>query len=271
MGSPAGLGTGAWIRPGCGFVGLQNYVALLTNDSDFLQAVTNSLWLLFILVPALIAFAFLTALPANLQLRGQVFYRTVFFLPSLMPPVVLAILWVWMLNPRYGLVNSLLNYLGTPGPLWFTDPSWSKPSLLLMQLWAVGPPMILYLAALQDVPHELYDAASIDGANWWHRVVQITWPMVSPVTFFMLITNIIWSFQYFTQAYLIGGAGNSQLGAPEGSLLFYSLYLYGQAFRYLHLGYASAMAWLMLLLVLAMTFVALRSAPRWVHYEGDQR
>jgi len=130
---------------------------------------------------------------------------------------------------------------------------------------------VLYLAALQDVPVELYEAAALDGAGWWQRVRYVTWPMVSPVTFFLAVTNVIWAFQYFTQAYLVGGAGSGQLGAPAGSLLFYSLYLYAQAFRYLHMGYAAAMAWLMLVLVLALTYAALRTAPRWVHYEGERR
>lgn len=252
------------------FVGLDNFRQLLTEDSEFHLAVGNTLWMLFIIVPALMAWAFLTALLANMPLRGRPVYRTVFFLPSLMPPVVLAILWTWLLNPGYGVINSLLRYFGTAGPLWLSSAEWSKPSILLMQLWAVGSTMVLYLAALQDVPVELYEAAELDGAAWWQKVRYVTWPMVSPVTFFMLIINVIWAFQYFTQAYLVAGTG-TRFGGPEGSLLFYSLYLYAQAFRYLHMGYASAMGWLMLLIVLLMTLLAIKTSPRWVHYEGEGR
>jgi multiple sugar transport system permease protein len=252
------------------FVGLDNYRRLLTEDREFYLAVANTLWLLLILVPTLMLFALTTALLANLPLRGRPVYRTVFFLPSLMPPVVLALLWGWLLNPGYGIINSLLRYVGTQGPLWLASAEWSKPSILVMQLWAVGSTMVLYLAALQDVPTELYEAAEIDGAAWWHKVFYVTRPMISPVTFFLLVINVIWAFQYFTQAYLLGGSGGG-FGGPEGSLLFYSLYLYAQAFRYLQMGYASAMGWLMLVLILLMTLLALRTAPRWVHYEGEKR
>jgi multiple sugar transport system permease protein len=178
----------------------------------------------------------------------------------------MAILWNWILNPRLGLVNNLLDAIGIRGPLWFASPEWSKPSMIVMLTWGVGFMIILYLAALQGVPQELYESAEIDGASAIRRFIHITLPMISPVTLFQLITGIIWSLGFFTQAYLIGGGGSNP-GAPQGSLLFYGLYLYIQAFEYLRMGYASALAWVLFLISAVVTWVILRTSRRWAYYD----
>jgi multiple sugar transport system permease protein len=247
------------------WIGLRNYINLF-QDRFFPQALYNSFYLTIIGIPVQLAFALFCALLLNLKIRGQAVWRTIFVLPNLMPPVVMAILWNWILNPRLGLVNNVLAMVGIKGPLWFASPAWSKPSMIIMLTWGVGFMTILYLAALQGVPQELYEAAEIDGAGSLRRFLHITIPMISPVTLFQLITGIIWSLGFFTQAYLIGGGGSNP-GAPQGSLLFYGLYLYIQAFEYLKMGYASALAWILFLISAIVTWVILRTSRSWTHYE----
>jgi multiple sugar transport system permease protein len=248
------------------WIGLQNYVDLFTEDRFFPQALWNSFYLTIIGIPAQLVFALFCALLLNAKIRGQAVWRTVYVLPTLMPAVVMALLWNWILNPQLGLVNNMLKQLGIRGPLWFASPVWSKPSIIVMQLWAVGFMTILYLAALQAVPQELYEAAEIDGASRQRRFWSITLPLISPVTLFQLITGIIWSLQYFTQAYIIGGGGDAP-GAPQGSLLFYNLYLYVQAFEYLRMGYASALAWILFMISALVTWVVLWGSRRWTYYD----
>lgn len=248
------------------WIGLKNYVDLFTNDRFFPKVLYNSGFLTLIGIPAQLVFALMCALLLNLKIRGQVIWRTIYILPTLMPPVALALLWRWILNPELGLVNSTLKTIGITGPLWFASPLWSKPSIIVMQMWAVGAMTIIYLAALQGVPQELYEAAEIDGASKLQQFWSITLPLISPVTLFQLITGVIWSLQFFTEAYIIGGAGTSP-GAPEGSLLFYGLYLYVQAFQYLNMGYAAAMAWILFAITALVTWLLLRVSQRWTSYD----
>lgn len=254
------------------WVGLNNYVKLIAEDRFFPKSLWNSAYLTAIGIPVQLIFALFCALILNLKIRGQAVWRTIYVLPTLMPAVAMAFLWSWILNPQLGLVNHLLKLIGIKGPLWFNSPLWSKPSIIIMQTWAVGFMTILYLAALQGVPKELYESAEIDGAGSVRRFFSITLPMISPVTLFQLITGILWSLQYFTQAYIIGlistgGGGTSSLGAPQGSLLFYGLYLYIQAFEYLKMGYASALAWILFLISAVVTWVILRTSNRWTYYD----
>ncbi len=248
------------------WIGWKNYVDLFTGDRFFPKVLYNSAFLTFIGIPAQLVFALLCALLLNLKVRGQVIWRTIYILPTLMPPVALALLWRWILNPELGLVNNALKAIGITGPLWFASPLWSKPSIIIMQMWAVGAMTIIYLAALQGVPQELYEAAEIDGASKTQQFWNITLPLISPVTLFQLITGVIWSLQFFTEAYIIGGAGTSP-GAPEGSLLFYGLYLYVQAFQYLNMGYAAAMAWILFAITALVTWLLLRVSRRWTSYD----
>jgi multiple sugar transport system permease protein len=247
------------------WIGLSNYIDLFTDDRLFVKAIANSAFLTFVGIPAQIIFALMCALLLNLQIRGQVVWRTIYILPTLMPAVALALLWRWILNPELGLVNNTLKAIGITGPLWFASPAWSKPSIIIMQMWAVGSMTIIYLAALQGVPQELYEAAEIDGAGPLQKFWSITLPLISPVTVFQLITGVIWSLQFFTEAYVISGA--TTLGAPEGSLLFYGLYLYMQAFQYLNMGYASAMAWVLFAITALLTWGMLRVSRRWTSYD----
>jgi multiple sugar transport system permease protein len=247
------------------WVGLENYVNLFTDDKFYLS-LGNTLYMVAIAVPLGLFASFLCALLLNLKVRGQAFYRVVYFLPSIVPTVAGTILFLWLLNPQVGLVNSLLAKIGIEGPNWMADPNWSKPALILLGMWGMGGTIIIYLSGLQDVPQSLIEAAELDGANWFQRLWHITIPMVSPITLFNLITGMIGMFQYFAQAYVVGGGGN--LGRPLGSTLFYSVYLYQNAFLFLKMGYASAMAWILFIIILLLTLLLLKVSDRFTYYAG---
>jgi multiple sugar transport system permease protein len=250
------------------FVGLDNYVQLLRHDPLFFKSVGNTLYMVVTLVPLTIVVSFVSALLLNTNVRGVAIYRTLYYLPVVVPPVASVFLWLWILNPQYGLLNTLLSLFGVRGPGWFADPRWSKPAILLLSGWGVGGSMVLYLAALQGVPRELYESATIDGANFLQRTLHITVPLVSPVTLFITITTSIGAFQIFTQAFVASGVGQgATLGDPRLSLLFYAIYLYHEGFVYLRMGYASAMAWILFLIILVATFLLLRTSNIWTHYE----
>jgi multiple sugar transport system permease protein len=249
------------------WVGLDNYTKLLTNDPLFYQTIANTLYMVVLGVPVSIVFAFVTALLLDVKVRGLAVYRTIYYLPTVVPPVAATLLWLWIFNPQYGLLNYLLGFIGLRSPTWFNDPDWSKPALIIMGLWAVGGTTVLYLAALKGVPAEMYEAATLDGAGWWQRTWRITIPLVSPVTLFVVIVGVINAFRIFDTVYIIGGTSNPTAGKPQGSLLFYGLYLYANAFTYLKMGYASAMAWVLFLIILAVTVVLIKSSNRWTHYE----
>ncbi len=247
------------------WVGLQNYINLFT-DEKFYLSLSNTLYMVVIAVPLGLVASFLCAILLNLKVRGQSFYRVVYFLPSIVPTVAGTILFLWLLNPEVGLVNSLLAKIGIEGPNWMADPNWAKPGLMLLGLWGMGGTIVIYLSGLQDVPQSLIEAAELDGANWFQRLWYITIPMVSPITLFNLITGMIGMFQYFAQAYVVSGGGN--LGSPLGSTLFYSVYLYQNAFLFLKMGYASAMAWILFIIILALTVLLLKVSDRFTYYAG---
>jgi len=254
------------------WIGLQNYVVLATRDRYMGPVLYNSLYLTLLGIPAQLVFALACAMLLNLKIRGHALWRTFFVLPSLMPTVAMTLLWMWILNPKFGIVNNFLAELGIKGPLWFVSPEWSKPSIILMQVWAVGFTTIIYLAGLQNVPVELYESASLDGAGPLRRFWHVTLPMISPVTLFNLVTGVIWSLQYFAQALVVSQSITSTApGAPQGSLLFYGLHLYYQAFVYLHMGYASALAWILFLITMVVTVIILRSSARYTYYEVSGR
>jgi len=247
------------------WVGLENYVNLF-SDEKFFISLNNTLYMVMIAVPLGLFASFLCALLLNLKVRGQAFYRVVYFLPSIVPTVAGTILFLWLLNPQVGLVNTLLARIGIDGPNWMADPNWSKPALILLGMWGMGGTIIIYLSGLQDVPVSLIEAAELDGANWFQRLWHITIPMVSPITLFNLITGMIGMFQYFAQAYVVGG-GDS-LGRPLNSTLFYSVYLYQNAFLYLKMGYASAMAWILFIIILIFTLLLLKVSDKYTYYSG---
>jgi multiple sugar transport system permease protein len=247
------------------WVGFENYVNLLSDDK-FWVSLNNTLYMVVVAVPLGLFASFLCALLLNLKVRGQAFYRVVYFLPSIVPTVAGTILFLWLLNPQVGLVNSILARIGVDGPNWMEDPNWSKPALILLGMWGMGGTIIIYLSGLQDVPQSLIEAAELDGANWFQRLWHITIPMVSPITLFNLITGMIGMFQYFAQAYVVGGGDN--LGRPLQSTLFYSVYLYQNAFLFLKMGYASAMAWILFIIILILTLLLLKVSDRFTYYAG---
>jgi multiple sugar transport system permease protein len=253
------------------WIGLNNYRFLFSEDDEFKQALSNTVYMVLIGVPAQLLTAFVTALLLNIKIRGMAIYRTAYLLPAFLPIVPIAYLWQFMFDSQTGIVNLALSALGLPQPGWFTDPAWSRPGLILLSMWTIGTTAIIYLAALQDVPQHLYEAAEIDGASRLRRVWHITVPMISPATLFNLITTMIATFQIFAAVYIIGGNDATGVGKPQGSLLFYLLYLWKAAFSYLRFGYASAMAWILFTIIMLCTLILLYGSRRWVYYEGEAR
>jgi len=255
------------------FVGLDNYIFLLTKDQEFWTGVSNTLIYTLIALPSAVVTSLATAIMLNAKIRGQALYRTLYYLPVLVPDVALSIVWLQMFNPQFGLVNSLIEWLGSLfgvqilGPGWLASEFWSKPTLVLMNIWLIGNAMVIYLASLQDVPQDLLDAASIDGAGWFQRLRNITIPMITPVVFFQLVTGLIGSLQLFTQPYVM----TSGQGTPANSMMFYSMLLYRNAFQYFNMGRATAMAWMLFIAILLLTLIVFRSSARWVYYGGEER
>jgi multiple sugar transport system permease protein len=249
------------------FIGLENYQNLF-QDPRFVLALRNSFIYAVLYVPLMIVVALWLALILNRVGKAAGFFRTAFYLPSITPAVAIGTLWLWLLNPRVGLVNKGLAIFGIDGPGWTTDPMWIKPGIVLMSLWSVGSTVIIYLAALRNVPNELYEAASIDGATGWRQFRHITLPMISGAIFFTLIVNTIASLQVFTEVYTMF-FGNMESSAASSAGLFYNIYLFRQAFEFLRMGYASAMAWVLFVIILILTVIQLNVSKRWVYYEGS--
>jgi multiple sugar transport system permease protein len=197
----------------------------------------------------------------NRAIRAIGFYRTAFYMPAILPMVAASLLWVWLLNPTQGVINSVLSHVMKNPPLWLQDATWSKPSLILMGLWTAGAGMIIWLAGLQSIPPQLYEAASIDGAGPWRRFVNVTLPMLSPYILFNAIVGLIGTMQIFGEAYVMTAGG------PSDSTLFYAYYLFKQAFQYFRMGYSGALAWILFVIVLALTMLQLWAGRKWVHYE----
>ncbi len=249
------------------WVGLRNWQFLL-EDSNVRKAAANTLWFVAIMVPARMVTALTTAMLLNRVRRGRSVFRTLFYLPALAPPVAATLAFVYLLKPGTGPVNTLLAGLGIEGPLWFNSPEWSKPSLVLLALWGIGDLMIIFVAALLDVPTELYESASLDGAGAWQQFRHVTLPMISPVLLFAAITGVIATLQYFTQAAVAasvasgvattGGGISSTFGYPEGSTFTYPLWLYVVGFRYNALGYANVLAVVLFVVAISITAVLLR-------------
>ena len=248
------------------FIGLENFRALFTEDPLFWKALYNTLFFTAFSVPLGLCFSIGLAMLLNQKVRAMSVYRTVFFLPTIVPIVASAVLWLWVLNPESGLINGLIRqFLGVDGPGWIANERWSKPSLILMSLWGVGGAMVIFLAGLAEVPQSLYEVADIDGAGRWAKFRHVTLPMLTPTILFNLVMGLIGAFQYFTQVYVMTGGK----GGPVDSTMLYALYLYRNSFYYLRMGYASAMAWLLFMVILAATLAVLASSKKWVHYHGE--
>ncbi|WP_214322821.1 carbohydrate ABC transporter permease [Nonomuraea sediminis] len=251
------------------FVGLRNYVYLFAEDPYVWQAIRNTGWFLVVMVPAQVLFALGTALLLTRIKRGAGFFRTLFYLPSLAPPVAATVAFVFLFNPATGPVNRFLSWLGIEGPLWFSDPGWSKPALVLLALWGSGNVMVILLAALLDVPRELHEAAAIDGASAPQIFRNVTLPSIAPVLLFAVVTGMIQALQYFTQAVVAGtvAAGSADItgsaqvpGYPDGSTLTFPYWLYAQGFQRFNMGYACALAVLLFVVSLGFTALMLRRA-----------
>ncbi|MHC2998815.1 spermidine/putrescine ABC transporter permease [Microbacterium sp. HJ5] len=251
------------------FVGLDNYAELFA-DPKIALALGNTLLFTAFQVPLYVVVSLLLALLLDRAGRSSGFFRTVFFLPKMTPPVAVGILFLLLFNGQNGLFNTVLGWFGIDGPSWTTDPAWVKPGLIIMSLWTVGASVIILLAALQAVPDELYESARLDGAGFWRQAWSVTLPMISPALFFIIVVNTIAGLQTFDEAYTaFFGAGNTTYS--NDAALFYVIYLFQQAFQFLHMGYASAMAWVLFVLIMAVTVVQLVVSRRLVYYEGEER
>ncbi len=257
------------------FIGLNNYQVMFDKDPLYWKSVWNTAYYTFFSVPLGLLVALGSALLLNTRSRGINVYRTLYYLPGLMPAVATALLWYVLLDPRLGLVNALLGVVGIPRLGWFHSAAWSKPALIMIAVWnGSGVPMLIFLAGLKEIPRSLIEAATIDGASPWQRFLNVTVPLLTPTIFFNLIIGIINSFQVFTVAFVassVSAAGTTQNAGPLNSLLMYMIHLYRNGFRYFAMGYASAMAVVMFLALVLLTLVLVRSADIWVYYEGGVR
>lgn len=254
------------------WLGVENYTRLFTSDPLFFKALGNTFWMVLIRTPIVFLVSLSIALLLNVGLPGDKAYRTIVYLPNVLSGVAAVFLWQWILSPR-GLLNNFLANFGIRGPGWFVDPQWTKPGMVVMGLWWIGGNVLIYLAGLKGIPASLYEAAEIDGATGWKKIRHITLPMLSPTIFFEVVTGIIGAFQIFTTALILSGKDYA-LGGPGQSMLFYVLYLYNRAFGKvgqggLQMGYASAMAWILFVIILIITGIQLWLARRWVYYESE--
>ncbi|MFP4058280.1 MAG: carbohydrate ABC transporter permease [Candidatus Brocadiia bacterium] len=245
------------------WIGAENYTGLV-QDKVFWISLRNTFYYAGVTLPLGMVLGIGLALLLNTKVRGMSVYRTVFFLPSIVPIVAMAILWMWIFNGKYGVLNYALAQLGIAErmlPAWLQSTVWAMPALIIMGLWGVGYSMVIYLAGLQDIPVSLYESADIDGASWWQKTRHITIPMLSPVIYFNLIMGIIGTFQMFAAPYIM------TQGGPQRATHFYTFYLFNVAFEDLRMGYACAMAWILFLIIFGLTLVATKATKRHVHYE----
>lgn len=251
------VGTPPWI-------GLDNYVEIFTEDKYFLKSLGNTLYYLGFSVPLRLLFAFLIALLLNQRVRGMSFFRTAFYVPSVVPLVSATVIFAGLLNTRYGLFNQFLVLIGLDPVRWLSSPDWIKPSLIILSLWGFGAQMIIFLAGLQSIPEDLYEAVSIDGGNAWHRLRHITVPLMTPTIFFNLLIGVINGFQVFAQVFILVGTD----GGPLQSGLMYMLHVYNKAFRDFEFGYSSALSVILFTIIFTLTIILVTSSNRWVFY-GD--
>jgi len=246
------------------FVGLANWKAM-PHDPLFWQSLKVTFLYTFSVVPLGIVFGFLLALLMNQNVRGVTVFRTIYYLPSVTSGVAIAMLWLWIFNPDFGLLNYFLSLIGIHGPAWLFDVRWVLPAFIIMSLWGVGGTMIIYLAGLQGIPTQLYEAAEIDGANGWAKLLHVTIPMMTPIVFFNLVMSVISTFQVFSSAFVM------TQGGPMNASLFYVLYLFRNAFQYFEMGYAACLAWVLFAIIGVCTLIIFATSDRWVYYEGAAR
>ncbi|GAB6930763.1 sugar ABC transporter permease [Paenibacillus sp. JCM 10914] len=244
------------------WVGLDNFKAIF-HDELFYQSLKVTFIFALVSVPLYQVVSLLIAVLLNMRRRGMKVFRLIYFMPSVIPAVAVSMMWVMIFNPEYGILNKALAWFGIQGPAWLQDPSYALGALIVMGIWGVGNTIIIYLSGLQSVPEDMHEAAELDGAGRFRRFFSITLPMISPTVFFNLIMGIIGGFQYFTQAFVMTNGG------PLNSTLFYNLYLYNKAFQDYEMGYASALSWILFVIILVFTLIVIRSSSMWVYYQGD--
>jgi multiple sugar transport system permease protein len=243
------------------WIGASNYQDML-SDEVFWKSLYNTLFFAAFALPTGLITSLFLAVLLNCNIRGRSFFRAVYFLPSLVPIVASTMIWLWIFNGKYGLLNNALEIIGIDGPNWLTDELWTKPALVIMTIWSIGNSVVIYLAALQDVPSDIYEAAHIDGATALHRFIYITIPLISPVIYFNLIMGIIGTLQIFAQPYIMFQGGS----AVNRSALFYTVYLFQNAFSYHQMGYACAMAWILFIIIILLTWLATKSTRKYIFY-----
>jgi multiple sugar transport system permease protein len=249
------------------YIGLDNFQQMFFNDPAYWIAVRNTLIYAGFAVVLRLIFSLALAVVLNLGVRGIGIYRVIFYLPALVPPVVAAIIFLLMFNYANGPINAVIGALGLPPPDWLRDPDWSKPALIILGLWPLGIEVLVFLAGLKEIPQDLLDAAATDGAGPWRRFFSITLPLLTPVVLFNLVTGVIYSFQVFAQALVVGDT----TGKPLQSTLMYMVLIYRNAFRYFSMGYAAAQALMLFIVVALLTLLVFRTSRRWVYYEGGER
>jgi multiple sugar transport system permease protein len=246
------------------WVGFQNFIRMFSGDDrHFYRSIGVTFRYVLMSAPLHVVLGFILASMLNMKIKGTNFFRSMYYLPSILPVVASAVMWSWVFNPDFGLLNHGLSLLGIQGPGWLSSPDWALPAMVIMNLHYIGPSMIILLAGLQRVPQELYEASQLDGANRWQMLRHITFPMLSPVIFFIIITNINGSFQTFTQAFLMTNGG------PRYATYFYMLHLYNEAWGAFRMGYASALAWVLFLIIVAFLALHFRLGKLWVYQESD--
>lgn len=251
------------LRPAV-WIGFGNYIELFTEDATFPKVIGNTLYYVLLSAPMGVISAFLMAALLNTKIMARPFFRAIFFFPAIVPTIVVAMVWQFLLNTQFGLINSLMQGLGLPVIPFLSSPALAKPSLIMIYMWAQGNAMVIFLATLQDVPRALYEAAELDGANAFHKFWHITIPICTPVILFNLIMGFIEGFQSFTLPWLVTGGG------PSNSTELYGLYLYRNAFEFLRMGKASALAWMLFIVIVTFTFILFRTSARWVYYGGEK-
>lgn len=252
------------------FVGLENYASLLRDDV-FWVSLQNTIYLFLIGLPITVAVALFVAMLLNRRFPGVRVSRAIFYLPSVVPIVVIAIVWRWMLDAEVGMLNAILQLVGIRGPGWLGDPRWIKPALIMINCWLIGDLMLIFLASLKDVSPQLYEAADLEGASPVRKTLAITLPMISPIILFNVIIGIIRTFVYFDIPYIMTTTAGVTYGGPLRSATFYSMYLYNNAFRFYKMGYASAMAWILFIITIAVTLFVIRRSSNWIYYEAENR
>ena len=256
------VGTPTW-------VGFDNYIEIFTGDKNFWNSVWVTIRYALLYIPLMTIFSIITAMALNTKVKGIGIFRTLFYMPSIAPAIAASLIFMWILQPTYGLLNVILSYFGIDGPNWFKDPSYAIWGIIMIALWRLGAGAVVYLAGLQNIPLQLYDAADVDGANGWMKFRHVTLPMLTPILFFQIVVELIGVFQTFTPAYVVSQA-NGYAG-PIKQLYFYMLYVYVKGWQNLQMGYASALSWLLTIFILIITVLVFRSSPYWVYYEAEKK